>query len=344
MLKKLCGSLVWLTTSLLPLYGEEAPPLKKVYVTKGYMNPLFPVSHPDEIPDDTPEFMQKLYKVAAKAGYQLIQADSGKEVLGDFEYFVVFEVFPEQIATLGNIPKEKLILFAWEPPSVLPQNYNPLYHSCFSRIYTWNDALVDHQKYFKFYYPNYKPMILQRPDFASKKLCTLIAANKYSSHPDELYGERRKVIQFFENQHPDDFDLFGRWWPTTLKTYKGAIDNKLEHLKHYKFCVSYENIHKIPGYITEKMFDCFEAGVVPIYWGASNTEEYLPRNCFIAREDFSDEEELYLFLKNMSEERHADYLRSIEAYLTSEQAQLFSIDHFVTIFMDLITTQPNARN
>ena len=349
MLKKLYCSLGFLTLSLFPLHGEGAPvttppPLKKVYITKGYMNDLFPVSNPEEIPDNTPEFMQKLYKVAAQQGYQLIQANSGAEVEGDFDYFIVFEVFPEQLATLNHIPSEKLILFLWEPPAVLPQNYNPFHHKRFSKVYTWDDSLVDNEKYFKYYYTNYKPMIAERPDFASKKLSTLISAHKYSTHPDELYGERRKVILFFEQLDTDDFDLFGRWWPTTLKTYKGAIESKLDHLKHYKFCFSYENIKNIPGYVTEKMFDCFEAGVVPIYWGASNIEEYVPKNCYISREDFSDQAELYSFIKNMSEEQHSEYITHIQRYLESEKAQLFSIDHFITIFMNLITTQPNARN
>ncbi len=36
-----------------------------------------------------------------------------------------------------------------------------------------------------------------------------------------------------------------------------------------------------PGYITEKIWDSFKARSIPIYWGASNIEEYIPINTFI---------------------------------------------------------------
>ena len=41
-----------------------------------------------------------------------------------------------------------------------------------------------------------------------------------------------------------------------------------------------------PGYMTEKIWDSFKAKTVPVYWGASNIEEYVPKNCFIDYRDF----------------------------------------------------------
>lgn len=316
-------------------------PHKRIYFTQGYMDPLFQVASLDAIPDDTPHFMHKLLKLASQQGIQLLQADS-LENLKDFDYLIVFEIFPHQIPALARLPKEKLILFLWEPPSVLPHNFYPEYHALFSKIYTWNDALVDNKTYFKFYYPSYKPMIQEHPAFDTKTLCTMVAGNRTSSHPDELYSERRRVIEFFERIPSGDFDLLGRGWPTHLKNYKGAIDNKIERLKLYKFCFSYENVKGLPGYITEKIFDCFQAGVVPIYWGAPNVERFIPKGCFIAREDFTEEATLYEFMKTLSEEKHAEYIRNISHFLKSDQAKLFTIDHLVSIIMDLIT--PNARN
>lgn len=46
----------------------------------------------------------------------------------------------------------------------------------------------------------------------------------------------------------------------------GRIGNKLEWLKDYKFHLCFEN-STYPGYLTEKLFDAFSAGCVPIYWG-----------------------------------------------------------------------------
>ena len=42
--------------------------------------------------------------------------------------------------------------------------------------------------------------------------------------------------------------------------------SKIEWLKQYKFNICFENA-SYPGYLTEKIFDAFEAGCIPIYWG-----------------------------------------------------------------------------
>ena len=47
--------------------------------------------------------------------------------------------------------------------------------------------------------------------------------------------------------------------------------------------------------VSEKIFDCFAAGNVPIYWGASNVTDYIPEDCFIDMRSFSSFEELYQF-------------------------------------------------
>ena len=36
----------------------------------------------------------------------------------------------------------------------------------------------------------------------------------------------------------------------------------------------------VKGYITEKIFDSFFAGVVPIYWGAENITDYVPKSLY----------------------------------------------------------------
>lgn len=313
-------------------YNQKGKP-KKIYITPGNWGHLFS-ENPIFNRDNCLYVLFKLRQFAAEAGYEIHQADS-LENLGDFEYLIVFDVLLHQFPDLRRYPKEKLILFLWEPPSVLPEDYNPENHQIFSKVYTWNDELVDNQKYFKFYYPVLNPMI-PPVDFSSKKLSSLIACNKESSHPNELYSQRRKVIEFFETLPNNDFDLYGKWWPNSYKTYKGPTERKVDCLKHYKFSFTYENVKNIPGYITEKIFDCFQAGAVPIYWGASNISQYVPKNCFIAREDFQDEESLYAFLKNMSETEYQEYLHNIQAFLTSDAAQLYSIEHFIYIFMNLI--------
>ena len=98
------------------------------------------------------------------------------------------------------------------------------------------------------------------------------------------------------------------------------VDNKKETMEKYKFSICYENARDIPGYITEKIFDSFFAGCVPIYWGANNILDYVPKECFVDFRDFNNYEELYKFIKNMNDIEYLKYLTNIEQYLNSEQS------------------------
>lgn len=244
---------------------------------------------------------------------------------------------PEWRTKLAMLPKDRLVLITYEPPSVLPEMYYPDVLDYFGKVLTWNDALVDNVKFFKFNYAVLLPMIQDVVPFSKKKLLTQISGNKTSSHPDELYSERLKAILFFENRGGDDFEFYGTGWEgTPYRNCRGRIDDKIGVLKNYRFSICYENIKNIKGYITEKIFDCFAAGVVPIYWGASNVKEYIPANCFIARENFATFSDLYLHIKHMGEAEYNKYLENIRAYLKSEQAQQFSNKAFAEKVFDVL--------
>jgi hypothetical protein len=239
---------------------------------------------------------------------------------------------------LWRLPKDKLILFMWEPPTVLPDMYSSEVTRCFSKIYTWDDDLVDNQTYFKFYYPVLRPQLTDFPSFEDKKLCTLVCTNLTSSHPNELYSEREKAIAYFERVNEIGFEFYGRKWEdANHPSHRGSGQDKLQLIKDYRFSICYENIHSIKGYITEKIFDCFAAGNVPVYWGASNIEHYIPKDCFIDKRDFKTLEELHSFLQQMGKAEYEGYLSRIRAFLESEQAQVFSQHHFLKIFCDSIS-------
>jgi alpha(1,3/1,4) fucosyltransferase len=230
---------------------------------------------------------------------------------------------------LALLPPEKLILIAYEPPAVLPEMYSEQTLALFGKVLTWNDSLVDNVKFFKF---NYACLYQMTPDvvpFSQKKFLTQISGNKTSSHPNELYSKRLNVIRYFEKDSRNDFDFYGFGWQNEgYKNYKGAPADKIGVLKNYKFSICYENICEVKGYITEKIFDCFAAGVVPIYWGASNVSDYIPANCFIARKDFPPFKNLVKYLRNMKEDRYNLYLDFIRVYLKSEKAQQFTHEAF----------------
>ena len=173
--------------------------------------------------------------------------------------------------------------------------------------------------------------------FEQKRLLTLIASNKNSGAAHELYSERRKVIKYFEAQEQDTgFDLYGYGWEKEgLKHYKGCITGKYEVLSRYKFCVAFENMSHINGYFTEKLFDCFFANCVPIYWGSDNIAEYIPENTFIDMRRFSSVEEMYRFISAISPEEYKEYIKNIQQYLASRDfTDTFSVDAFCELYRE----------
>lgn len=231
----------------------------------------------------------------------------------------------------------KKILIMQEPETVCPQSYDIRYHQYFDDILTWDDDLVDNKKYYKFQYPQIPAKISYNVPFKEKKLYTIIAGNKKGVGKNELYSKRYEMIKYLE-QNKYNLDLYGYGWEKeNFKSYRGPIDDKLGILSQYKYSICYENMCGKKGYITEKIFDCFFAGVVPIYWGAQNITDYVPKEAFIDRRKFQTIKELCQYVDEITEERYEEYLKAADEFITSETFQKeFSINAYIKRITDLI--------
>lgn len=67
--------------------------------------------------------------------------------------------------------------------------------------------------------------------------------------------------------------------------------SKLLFLNDYKFNIAFEN-SDVPGYITEKLSDCYLANTVPIYWGSSADISPYPKESMICANDYNSIDEL----------------------------------------------------
>lgn len=243
--------------------------------------------------------------------------------------------YPEMLRT-KDVPRDKYVLFMFEPPTIKQYNFVREFHEPFGKVYTQLDDLVDNQKYFKFYEPQISFAVgANSKPFEERKLAVMIAGNKSSAFPLELYSERQKMINFFEKKAPRDFDLYGPNWPK-YSFYKGYVTSKTACLNDYRFNICYENMRDARGYITEKLFNSFPSGTIPVYWGASNITDYVPKNCFIDRRDFKDEQALYSFLKNMSKQTYLEYMDNIKKYIETAQAAQFSSENFADIVISSV--------
>ena len=215
-----------------------------------------------------------------------------------------------------------------EPPVVISWNcaegYEKLLH-IFANILTWNDDLVDNTRIFKRNIPYMFQNKVGGAPFKERRLMTNISGNKSSVHPLELYSEREKVITWFEQNQPDQFDLYGFGWNKEKHfSYKGTIHDKTEIYHQYRFALCLENMYNVRGYITEKICDCLSAGIVPVYKGAADILQFVPQECFINYDQFRSIDEMYEYLEGMTEEEYNHYLSAIREFLMQHDNTPFS--------------------
>jgi hypothetical protein len=325
-------------------------------------NNLFSRTDPVFARDDCLYCFYQLREELKKEGVELNTQDITS--INEADY-VIFNDMP--LSTPPKGPGQKFFLLALESIAVLPDNFDVDRYDAFDRVFTWYDRIVDGSKVIKINYS-----FLFKTDFPlnlanKEKLVCLIANNKRSPHPGELYSERVKAIDWFEKHRPDDFDLFGQGWDAasdgTLKgnvirklglqrffrfkryaCHKGVANPKLPLLRRYKFNICYENVINIPGYVTEKIFDCFFAGCVPVYLGASNITDFVPKECFVDKRDFPDYGNLYAHLMTMADEEYLGYLHRIREFLTSERSYPFTSESFAKTIVNWMVNVRVTRN
>lgn len=261
-----------------------------------------------------------------------------------------------QIFKLNDFKKR--ILFQSEPPTVLPEVYGNInslfkiydkaYFSC-----KLNDPRCHYfhipqpyNKIFAEYWENSDRKFLVMINKNKKKRLSrqlLILANrKRLPFQRELLGDRIEIIEFFSRTR--EIDLYGVDWnkyppfpywfykSALQKVYHGKVKSKHQKLSEYNFAIAFEN-NIGQGFIGEAIFDCFYVGTVPIYLGAPDIQEYIPKECFIDMRDFKDYEELRLFLKSLKKSQIQSYKENARQFLESEQYKPFTKEYFAEIFI-----------
>lgn len=252
-----------------------------------------------------------------------------------------------------------LYLILVEPPTVRPENYNVRNHKYFKKVFTWAEYLLSRPNYVRLPIAQNIPEFFAWKGFSEKeRFALMITSHKRSNQKNELYSERIRAIRFFEKYHPEQFDLFGFGWNSfrfkgrlfgrylsrfsrldsivhknatkyffkEFSSWKGSVDHKIETMKNYKFSICYENTTGVDGYITEKIFDCFAAGCVPVYLGAPDISRWIPRNTFIDKRKFSTYEDLYSYMDSIGQEEYDRYLANIKDFL-EHGSEYFSAHH-----------------
>jgi hypothetical protein len=281
-----------------------------------------------------------LAQTAPKHGITLVPIDASVDLTRlDGVLFLDFPDLRNPVAAQALAASGEKYLFTFEPPVVRMANWRDTTHAYFNKVFTWDDDLIasDTQKFVKVNYAAALPAT-PAPRNVRPRLCAIFASAKTSPHPRERYSWRAEAVRWFQQHHPSDLDLYGPGWgPQTEPVYKGFVPpgRKREVLQNYRFAIVYEN-GEFPGYISEKIMDCFLAGTVPVYLGAPNVTRWIPPDCFIDARDYIlrthdgvSYETLYRDLTHMDECDYAMLRQRIDQFVGTDASAAFSIKTFV---------------
>jgi len=264
---------------------------------------------------------------------------------------------------IDQIPGRKYLI-ATENPYICPLNKNEQYLRSFDGVFTWNADLLNLPNTTHVFIPN-QIEVKDTSSFENRPIFScIINANKAfpSEVPDDLYKERINVIRWYEKNAPEHFSLYGLGWgkPAPAFTqidklirrlkrlasqtlgykpfpsYVGEVVDKGSVYQKTKFGYCYENVANLPDYISEKIFDCFLNGCVPVYWGSNTIEKHIPKDCFIDRRDFKTTEETNQFLHNIDAIQYQQFQDNIRKFLISPKAMEFDTKSYVSIIVNKV--------
>ena len=122
------------------------------------------------------------------------------------------------------------------------------------------------------------------------------------------------------------------------------VSNKLEFMSPYKFMIAFEN-SSYPGYVTEKIYECFFTNTIPIYWGSPTLSRDFNSDRIINRVDYNSDEELIEKIKYLDENQEA-YLQFISqpVFNNNEPNSYFSEESIESFFNKIFTGPKKTKS
>lgn len=260
-----------------------------------------------------------------------------------------------------------------EAPSSIPGDYARATRVCrtFENVLTFNrDVIYDHTRtcildatLHEYAFPSLLAYnATDNPDISTRlrRIC-VIAANKSAKlryrGPASLYEFRKELIGRLAQLGAVDV-YGGNWQPaergfwrnispaavryrrSVRRAHRGRASAKLECMRQYAFALCIET-HRMANFVTEKPIDSLRAGCIPIYFGAPNVADILPRDCFIDLRDFRSLPALVEHCLTMDPSDMQAMVEAGQSYLRSPAAHRFTPEHFVDTLLRLITSNPD---
>jgi hypothetical protein len=186
------------------------------------------------------------------------------------DYLILLNHVPEAITV--KVPRENIWCFIQEPPLPAYRCFEKGFRH-YHRVFT-QDLRLHGPKFTQSHGSlpwhvgkTYDELKASEPPPKTKNLAWI--TSNLGAHK----GHRLR-LQFLDRLRSSGvpFDLFGRGF--------NPVADKWDGLAPYRYAIAVEN-HSCPDYWTEKIADCFLAGAMPIYFGATNLTSYFPADSFV---------------------------------------------------------------
>jgi len=295
---------VWVIQELNATHGRALISLgARPFVLTGFESPLYAYEFYDDLSIIAPKFANRILFGGA---FSLFDGTAGSNIQ------LFFPNFDEQ-----NLPplvpwidRKQLVMVAankyWKEPFRLPVFSNPRSYLGWLR-HVWRKA---------------------------------VSRNRRIAISTQLHDKRLEAIEYFGLRGV--LTVFGGGWqdqsrlPTRWKSRLSKLltsldiarcEDKVAVMSNYRFALCFENI-AYPGYVTEKIIDCFVAGVIPIYLGAPDIESLIPRDAFVDAREFIDLVNLEAYLSVFDDEKAIAMINAGRAFLSSECGNQYSNQGF----------------
>jgi Glycosyltransferase family 10 (fucosyltransferase) C-term len=165
----------------------------------------------------------------------------------------------------------------------------------------------------------------------------------------EGYVIRIEAIRYFSRH--SGFELYGMGWDAPVlgygadyqeavkRVYAGVIPagvlHKREAISGFKFALCFENC-PFPGYVTEKITDCFLAGCIPVYWGPPDIGDFVPPETYIDFRRFNSFSALDTYLAQLTEREALQYIEAARDFMRSKAFDQFDVDALVTQWLNIV--------
>ena len=203
------------------------------------------------------------------------------------------------------------------------------------RCCRWNPALIS----------QYDKVILLERNFTKddiqhkKRFCNFIYSHDNYHIRTEIFN---KLNDYRHIDSAGDYkNNMNGWHPGSRADASPGSKNssKYEFQKECKFTIAYEN-YPYPSYNTEKIFDAFIAGTIPIYFGDKNISSIYNPKAFINAMDYNSvdevvkkvkqidsDDELYLSMLNQPIFNDENYIKKMKEKLDAFILNIFEQDY-----------------